>query len=51
MMLIRSVCNFQGSVAYARALCKINLLSQEEMQDMIMAFKQVFYKIYIAKDS
>ncbi|XP_077275416.1 argininosuccinate lyase isoform X7 [Temnothorax americanus] len=33
--------DIQGSVAYARALCKINLLSQEEMQLINVAFKQI----------
>lgn len=33
--------DIQGSIAYARALCKINLLSQEEMQLINVNFKQI----------
>lgn len=52
MILIRVACNcFQGNIAYARALCKINLLSQEEVQVINVAFKQVlFFKIYIVQN-
>ncbi|XP_039302344.1 argininosuccinate lyase isoform X1 [Solenopsis invicta] len=33
--------DIQGSVAYARALCKINLLSEKELQIMNAAFNQI----------
>jgi hypothetical protein len=52
MMLI-NICNcFQGSIAYARALCKINLLSQKELQIMNAAFNQVlFFNVSIMQKS